>query len=134
MDYPIDLEKCESYCNERQVFPAMRYFVKEKGMAIREASREVNKLTEGRVTADRADKVYRDRTPATNVAPPTEPPKIKRPRLTDAEKEKIISDEFKVGFATFFKAVKNAKHEKFKKTTREAVLKHLEILYDVTVN
>lgn len=72
MACPINLEKCDSYCNEKQVYPAMRYFVREKGLGIREASREVEKLTGGLVKASRADKVYRDRT-ATNVAPKPPP-------------------------------------------------------------
>jgi hypothetical protein len=61
MKKKINLEKCESFCNEKQVFPAMRTLVNDHGMKIREASREVEKQTKGAVTATRADSVYRSR-------------------------------------------------------------------------
>ncbi len=51
----------------------MRYFVQEKGLGIRGASREVEKLTDGSVTADRADNVYRKRVTASNDAPKPTP-------------------------------------------------------------
>ena len=40
-----------------------------KGLSIRAASREVEKLTNGQVTAKRAEMVYNQRTPALNEAP-----------------------------------------------------------------
>ena len=53
-------------------FPAMRYFVEEKGMSIKSSSREVEKVTDGQVTASRAEQVWirRKGKTATNVAEP----------------------------------------------------------------
>jgi hypothetical protein len=45
----------------------------EKRLSIRAAPREVEKLTNGLVTADRAKDVYRRRAPGAN-APPKPPP------------------------------------------------------------
>ena len=71
-DCSINLKECETFCNEKQIYPAMKYFVQELKMSVRAASREVRKLTKHKVTDGRAAKVYSDRTPpsATNVAPP----------------------------------------------------------------
>jgi len=62
MDCPINLEQCETYCNEKQVMPAMRYFVEDKGMPVNAAATEVEKLTYGMVTQGRARQVYNNRT------------------------------------------------------------------------
>ena len=62
------LAECKTYCNEGQIMPAMVYYVEECGLPIRAGSRCVERDTGGMVTASRADKVYRDRKGATNVA------------------------------------------------------------------
>jgi len=53
------------------------------------------------------------------------------PRPTLSEKEKIIDAEFQDGFNLLFRAIKNAKHSKWTLTSKEAALKHIEILYNV---
>jgi len=99
---PINLKKCESFCNEQQVYPAMKQLVTELDMSVRAASREVSKLTHGLVTATRAAKVYSDRTPATNVAPTDstttkteeiQPLGAERDSLTHEDMAKEIIDE-----------------------------------------
>ncbi|RLI17541.1 hypothetical protein DRO49_03495 [Candidatus Bathyarchaeota archaeon] len=82
----INLKQCESFCNEKQVYPAMKQLVQELNLSVRAAAREVSKLTHGLVTASRADKVYRDRTPATNVAPTT-------PTTTNPEQIQQLKNE-----------------------------------------
>ena len=71
-DCSINLKECETFCNEKQIYPAMKYFVQELKMSERQAGRAVRKLTKGKVTDGRARKVYSDRTPSsgTNVPPP----------------------------------------------------------------
>jgi len=65
----LNLEKCESYCNEKQVFPAMRYFVEQMKLPVKAAAKEVYNLTSGLVTSGRAEQVWiRRMGPATNVA------------------------------------------------------------------
>jgi len=62
-DCSINLKECETYCNEAQIYPAMKYFIKELKMSVRAASREIRKLTKNKVTATRAHMVYVNRTP-----------------------------------------------------------------------
>jgi len=56
---------------------------------------------------------------------------IKRKRLTNAEKEKIISDGFEDAFEILYDQVLLAKNGGWKSTSKEAALKQIEILYDV---
>ena len=65
----FDLKECQTFCNEKQVYPAMKYFVCECGMSIRAASREVRRRTKGLVTDNRAQQVYRSRAPAPSRTP-----------------------------------------------------------------
>jgi len=76
-DCSINLKECETFCNEAQIYPAMKYFVQELKMSERQAGRAVRKATKNKVTDSRARKVYRDRAPlgGTNVPPP--PPDTK---------------------------------------------------------
>ena len=61
MDCKFDLSECKTFCNEKQVYPAMRHFVNELNMSVRKASREVRRLTDGLVSDSRARDVYRER-------------------------------------------------------------------------
>ena len=54
------------------------------------------------------------------------------PSKSKLDKKEIISDDFTDAFEVFFTAIKNAKHRKWKNTSKEAVLEHLRILHDVT--
>ena len=51
-----------------------------------------------------------------------------KPRLTLSEKETIVDIEFQVSFESFFRAIRNAKHLKWKTTSKEAALKHIDVL------
>lgn len=61
MDKPYSLEKCKSFCNDGQVFPAMQYKIDVEGKPKKQAGREVEDETDGAVTAGRAIQVYRRR-------------------------------------------------------------------------
>jgi N6-adenosine-specific RNA methylase IME4 len=60
------LSKCATYCNDGQIYPAMRFFVEEMGMPVWGAAKEVRKMTKGQVTVGRAQKIY-ERRNCTNV-------------------------------------------------------------------
>lgn len=58
-------------------------------------------------------------------------PARSRPKLTLCDKERIMDEDFKDGFNLLLRAIKNAKHSKWKTTSKEAALKHIDILNDV---
>ena len=142
MGKPIDLKECKTFCNERQVYPAMKHFVCELGMSVRAASREVRRKTNGLVSDSRAAHVYRNRTPAPFSAPDppdtektkliqkvnTEPDSVKpkpksKPKI---DKDKIFTESFKDAFEIFYKEVQNAKIKDWKKTSQEATYWHVD--------
>jgi hypothetical protein len=65
---PINLKHCETFCNQTQVYPAMKHLIEDKGMSQRKASDTVAELTKGKVTSSRARHVYHTRTPTDEVA------------------------------------------------------------------
>ena len=67
-----ELEICQTYCNEKQIFPAMRHFIEVLQMSVNSAAREVSKLTHGLVTQGRAKQVWLRRMGGTNVPEQTE--------------------------------------------------------------
>lgn len=48
----------------------------------------------------------------------------------DKAKAKIVSEEFKATFNAFFITVKNEKHFKWSRTSQEAAIEHIKILFD----
>lgn len=134
MECPINLKECEMFCNEKQIFPAMKHFVEECGLSVRGAARQVRKLTGGKVTDRRAAKVYHDRTGATLVAPKSEPTQ-KTDKKKDVNNEYgSVSQVFADAYDTFYKTVQNEKMEKWINTGREVVLKKIDNLIDLVQN
>jgi len=72
MKCPLDLEICKTYCNESQIFPAMRYFVEEFQLSVNAAAKEVSKMTHGLVTQERARQVWISRKGCLNQQPEPE--------------------------------------------------------------
>jgi len=57
--------------------------------------------------------------------------KIKRRRLTDIEKEGIVSDEFNTAYREFYDQVILAMHDKWRTTSKEAVVKCANNIIDL---
>ena len=55
-----------------------------------------------------------------------------RPPKAVVNKESIVSEEFTASFNAMLRAVTNAKRTGWRETSKEAVIKHLGILYDIT--
>ena len=98
----INLKECETYCNESQIFPAMRYFIEQMSMSELSASKEVEKRTDNKVTAERARFVWinrkkrgcanaqPDKFPKTQTKPET---KIQISKIADEIKSGAVSDD-----------------------------------------
>jgi hypothetical protein len=96
---PINLRQCESYCNDKQIYPAMKYLVQEKKMSENAAGKQVERITEGKVTSNRARKVYRIRTP--------KPDKAGRTANSDKTSEKETKPETKIQLGDIQEAIAN---------------------------
>jgi len=67
------------------------------------------------------------------MRPETPRPKVYRlNRDEETERlEKVIGEEFKAAFDAMLQAIQNAKALKWKTTSREAVIHHIDVLYNV---
>jgi hypothetical protein len=84
IDTPQELlSDCKTYCNEGQIFPAMKHFVETESMSQKSASQKIEKVTGGAVSANRACHVYRRRMGGCHTAPPNKnrTKKIKQPAM-----------------------------------------------------
>ena len=63
-----ELKECKTFCNDAQIYPAMKELVEEKEYNPTKAGKIIEEMTEGAVTWTRARKIYLDRTKnCTNV-------------------------------------------------------------------
>lgn len=89
MESSIDLGVCETFCNEKQIFPAMRHFIEKLSMSVMGAAQEVNRLTDGKVTEKRAEMVWNNRKgPSSNEeqeAQSTQEPEETQPLTTEPD-------------------------------------------------
>ena len=67
IDCPINLKECETFCNEQQVYPAMKHLIEVEKMSQRKAGDTVEEFTKGKVTSNRARHVYQARTPTASM-------------------------------------------------------------------
>lgn len=82
-------------------------------------------------------KVLAGKSPKTKAEIVNPIPKKEVKKEADREKERKLdrermAPEFKEGFEVFFREIKNAKASKWKTTSKEAALKCIQILHDVT--
>ncbi len=60
-------------------------------------------------------------------------PEVKRRRLTDIEKERIMSGEFQEAYREFYEQVQLAMYDKYKNTTKEAIVKCANNIIDLVL-
>ncbi len=104
---------------------------KEQGLSENAACKQMSDDSEGLYSKEAIKARYRHHTGKVKRKVCESHTPTKRPRLTDAEKEKIASEDFKAGFEVFLREIRIAKQMKWKITSKEAALKHVETLYNV---
>ena len=95
--------------------------LKKKGLSEKKIFKQMSDESEG----DYTEGAIRQRYKYYKGGERTSPPKEKR---TDAEKIKIISDDFKASFEDFYKRIEIEKNNKWKDTSKQAALFHLKKL------
>lgn len=91
---------CETICNEKDIFPAMKDLVENKGMNVNAAAKFIHDDSKCQVTQARAEHVYRSRTPPLHkgnsnpVKTQTKPEtKIKISEIAKEIREGQVSDD-----------------------------------------
>jgi N6-adenosine-specific RNA methylase IME4 len=139
MKCPLDLEICKTYCNESQIFPAMRYFVEEFQLSVNAAAKEVSKMTHGLVTQERARFVWVNRKTRCADAQPG-PENTKEPEQIQevatecylVEKPEEIIIETHKQIVKEERQIKNEAQQQKNEELKKAI-KPIENLYDTIV-
>lgn len=105
--------------------------MKRQGLSENAASKQMSEESEGLYSKEAIKARYRHHTGRAKRRVCENHTPIKRLRLTDAEKEKIMTEDFKAGFEVFLREIRIAKQTKWEQTSKEAALRYVEILYDV---
>ncbi len=103
--------------------------LKKKGLSEKKIFKRMSDESEGVYSEGAIRQRYKYYKGGEKTSPPKEKrSSTKRSNLTDAEKQQIFSDEFKVSYKNIFQQIEIEKNNNWEKTSKEAALFHLKKL------